>query len=425
MEHRREVAGVPLDAGRPAAGRERIGLLDGLRGFALLGVFLANLGYFSGWIFLGPEEPKALAGGGTLGWDFLHLAAIDGKFYTIFSLLFGIGFAVQLERLSKRGGDFRRIYLRRLLGLLAIGLVHLCLIWDGDILTLYALCGTFLLAVRHWPSAKLFRLGIVLIALPVPGYALFWIAGWPSPGAAFQEWGYALWQYLVGRPVSDADALAMMRRGGLDGYLDWVLSGPLFRWAILLDNWRIPKVLGTFLLGVCAGREIMAGRLLSDRRRLRRIALAGLAVGLPANLVLAWMGGLPFFELSAQGFAATGLYAVGVVPLGLAYAAAFALMWERGRLVLKIFKPVGRMALTNYLMQSVAGIAIFYGVGLGLAGRLPPAAWIGIGLVVYATQVVFSGLWLARFRFGPMEWLWRCTTYARWYPIRDRRPEPG
>lgn len=418
-----DAAAVPLDAARPARGKDRIELLDGLRGFALLGIFLANLGYFSGWIFLGNEAKEALAGaGGAFSREFLHLALIDGKFYTIFSLLFGIGFAVQLQRLSDRGVDFSGLYLRRMTGLLVIGLVHMLLIWDGDILTLYALCGFLLLALQHWPTVRLLKLGIALIILPVPAYALFWLAGWGSPGAALQEWGYAVWGNLVGRPVTDADALAMMRRDGLEGYLDWVLSGPLFRWSFILDSWRIPKVIGMFLLGVCAGREMMAGRLLSDRGRLRRICVVGFAVGLPANLLLAWMGGLPFMEVHLRGLAATALYAVGVVPLGLAYASGFALLWNRGERYLGVFSPAGRMALTNYLMQSVIGIVIFYGVGFGLAGRLSPAAWIGVGLAAYAGQLAFSRLWLTWFRFGPMEWLWRCATYGRFMPIRIAAP---
>lgn len=411
-------SGISLDAPRPAGSAERIGILDALRGFALLGIFVANLMYFSGWFFLSPEAQEALAGlVGTRGTEFLNLAFIDGKFYTIFSLLFGIGFAVQLQRLSDRGVDFRRLYLRRITGLLVIGLVHLCLVWEGDILTLYALCGFVLLALRNWSSPRLFKVALALIALPVPAYALFWLAGWGSPGAALQDWGYAYWRYLVGWPVGDADALEQLRRGGLDGFLDWTLSGPLFRWATYLDNWRIPKGMGVFILGVCAGREIMAGRLLADCARLRRICLLGFVIGLPANLALAWMGGLPFFELNAGGLLATGLYAVGVAPLGLAYAAGFALLWRRGERYLRIFSPAGRMALTNYLMQTVIAIGIFYGVGLGLAGQLAPAAWVGLGLTVFAGQIAFSRLWLFRFRFGPVEWLWRCATYGRWFPL--------
>lgn len=417
-----DIAAAPTGASRPAQGLDRIELLDGLRGFALLGIFLANLGYFSGWIFLGDEAKETLAGAaGVAAREFLHLALIDGKFYTIFSLLFGIGFAVQLQRLSDRGVNFSGLYLRRMTGLLVIGLVHMTLIWDGDILTLYALCGFLLLSLRHWSTARFLKLGIVLIALPVPAYALFWLAGWVSPGAALQELAYSAWGYLVGRPVTDADALPMMRREGLDGYFDWVLSGPLFRWSMILDSWRIPKVIGVFFLGVCAGRAIMAGRML-DSGRLGRICVVGFAVGLPANLLLAWMGGLPFMELHLPGLAATFLYAVGVVPLGLAYASGFALLWNRGKRYLGVFSPAGRMALTNYLMQSVIGIIIFYGVGFGLAGQLAPAAWISIGLAVFAGQLALSRLWLIWFRFGPMEWLWRCVTYGRFMPIRIAAP---
>lgn len=415
------------DGARPAAESERFEVLDALRGFALLGIFVANLGYFSGWGFLAPEARAALAGtaGAELP-DFIHRFLIEGKFYTVFSLLFGMGFAVMGGRLTARGADFRRVYLRRTTALLVIGLAHMCLVWDGDILTLYALCAFLLLAIDRWTTGALLRLAVVLIALPVPAYALFWLAGWPAPG----EWLFALgdrfWQYRVGWAVSDGDALEMLGRDSVDGYLDWVLPGPLYRWGDLLNSWRLPKVLGTFLVGVAAGRALMTGTLLADRGRLKRVLVLGLAVGLPANAGLAWMGGLPERTLDAQGLLATTLNAVGVAPLGLAYAAGFALLWRHGARWLAIFTPAGRMALTNYLIQSVAGIAIFYGVGLGLAGRLPPVQWLAVGLAVYTAQLAVSALWLSRFRFGPLEWLWRCVTYGRLFPLRIGAPvHPG
>ncbi|RYE03364.1 MAG: DUF418 domain-containing protein, partial [Sphingomonadales bacterium] len=126
----------------PVSATERMDLLDGLRGFALLGILLANIDYWSGWLFLTPDQAAALAGGTQAHVQHvLHKLLIDGKFYTIFSLLFGLGFTLQLSRLEKRGADGVAIFRRRLLALLAIGLVHLWLIWDGDILTLYALLG--------------------------------------------------------------------------------------------------------------------------------------------------------------------------------------------------------------------------------------------------------------------------------------------
>lgn len=411
----------------PASGNERIDLLDALRGFALLGIFLANLGYFSGWIYLGTEQKEALGalGGGSVR-DFFHRAFIEGKFYTVFSLLFGIGFALQKNRLERRGGavGFRRLYLRRLSLLLAIGLVHLCLIWEGDILTVYALCGFVLLALRDWSSQKLLRLGVALIALPIPIYALFWLAGWSSPGASLVDLGTRVWQSLVGAPVGDADSLEQMQRGGWDGFYDWALPGVFFRWGALLDSHRLPKVLGTFLIGVCAGRAISCGGLVGDIKLLQRICFWGFAVGLPANLWLAFVGGLPYLELSASGFLATFLYAIGVAPLGLAYASSFALLWHRAPRGLLAFSPAGKMALTNYLSQTVFGIAIFYGVGLGLAGRLRPAVWMGLGVGIFALQVFASKLWLNHFRFGPAEWAWRSATYGRLFRLRrDPRVE--
>jgi len=408
----------PRETSRPAFGHERIDVLDALRGFALLGILLANLAAFSGWMFLAPEQRGAL---GALGegrvWDFASHALIDGKFYTVFSLLFGIGFAVQLARLQARDVDFRRLYRRRLYGLLAIGLVHLCLVWSGDILVVYALCGFVLLALRDWSTRKLLRLGVLLIALPIPIYACFLLAGWPSLGTAIDALAEQAWQARVGLPVTYGDEIDQMRRGGADGYFDWVLPGPLYRWAALLDTHRLPKILGIFLIGACAGRAIAAGGIVRDIALLRRVFRWGVLVGLPANLFLDHLGWLPYMEISQKGFLTTILYAIGVAPLGLAYAAGFTLLWNRTPRALALLAPAGKMALTNYLAQSVMGIAVFTGVGAGLAGHLPPVWWLSIGLTFFGMQVLVSSLWLRRFRFGPMEWLWRCATYRRWFRL--------
>ena len=134
----------------PTAKVERYDVLDALRGFALLGIFAANIRFFSGWEYLSQSNRTALGGESYALWDFLHLALIDGKFYTLFSLLFGIGFALQLSRLERRGAAATQIYMRRTFILLGFGLIHLFIFWEGDILTSYALLGFVLLAIRAW-----------------------------------------------------------------------------------------------------------------------------------------------------------------------------------------------------------------------------------------------------------------------------------
>ncbi|MEE4295342.1 MAG: hypothetical protein V2J20_01855, partial [Wenzhouxiangella sp.] len=139
----------------PSATAERHNVLDALRGFALFGILLANIRFFSGWEFTGPVGRGELAGSNYVIWDFLHLAVIDGKFYTLFAFLFGLGFALQLERLYARGAAAASIFRRRTTILLGIGLVHLFVFWVGDILTPYALLGFVLLAVRKWDDRRL------------------------------------------------------------------------------------------------------------------------------------------------------------------------------------------------------------------------------------------------------------------------------
>jgi uncharacterized protein len=420
-------ASVPLDAARPAQGSDRIELLDGLRGFALLGILLANMIAFSGWVFLPPDMQVARAGAVQAEvTGFLYYFLLDGKFYTVFSLLFGIGFAVQLQRLGDRGAPAVRVYTRRLLGLLFIGLIHLVFIWTGDILTLYAMAGFVLLLVRSWPTRALACSAVGLIFLPVPAYALWWLAGWNPPGHGVEQWAfrYAAW---VSPSPPDLPMLEYMRQEGWPSYRDWVLASWPWRISGFLDSWRIPKVLGMFFLGACVGRELLAGRLFDDTHRLRRIFLLGLAAGLPANAVYAGLGGIHEIQadFSARGLAVTAVYAIGVVPLGLAYAAGLALLWQGGARWLRAFAPAGRMALTNYLMHSILAGLVFYGYGLGLAGYLPPWQWFLLALAIILGQIELSKRWLRRYRFGPMEWLWRCATYGKFMPIRIQQSEPG
>ena len=379
---------------------ERIELLDALRGFALCGILLANILYWSGWIFMPPDQKVALAGEGGLWWQgFFHHAFVDGKFYTLFSLLFGIGFALQLERLTKRGLDGLRIFRRRLLVLLAIGLIHMVLIWDGDILTLYALLGLLLPFFRSWSDRSLAIAALLLIfVVPIVGYRVFEAMEWRPHAAIFDEanrW-FRAWG---GNP---ADAVGWLRREDVESYFKWVLSGWPFAIGTRLESWRIPKVLGIMLIGLIAGRRLARGEGFPDRRLLLAMLAAGTAIGLPLAIA---------FGLEKEATQNSLSSVLGTVPLALAYAAAFALAWPRAKPLLSMFAAPGRMALTNYLMHSLLGIIIFYGIGFGLVGHLPPAGYYAVALAIIAGQILFSRWWLARFEQGPMERLWRAATY--------------
>ena len=403
-----QAAPDPGTARQPTASADRIELLDALRGLALLGILLANIRYWAGWNFLDEPARIALTGGSPDFVEFLHILLIDGKFYTIFSFLFGIGFALQLSRLEARSARATALYVRRLLVLLAIGLTHLLLVWVGDILSLYAICGLALLLVRQWPDRRLLLGAAVLMAIPVLGQAAIWAAAAPVD-TGLRPFAASMFAALGGIP---AQRLEWLSRSDLPGFLAFAVT----RWPVqvdyLIESWRIPKVLAIMMLGLWAGRRLVAGTLLGDRRRLRRVLALGLAIGVPANFALALLGGLEQENL-ATAFWASLAYAAGVVPLGLAFAAAFALAWPAAGRALGIFAPVGRMALTNYLSHSILGTAIFFGIGLGLIGKLGPAGFYGVALAIFAWQMLSSRWWLSRFAQGPVEHLWRLGTYGR------------
>lgn len=398
----------------PVALDERIYVLDALRGFALLGVFVANMHSFSAWFMIGPDGQAALAG--AVGRDVEGLVfawLIDGKFYTIFSLLFGLGFALQLDRLDRRGDAAAARFRRRMFGLLLIGAIHLCMIWYGDILTLYALSGFILLTVRRWSDRRLLRVATGLILLPVPAAFALHLTGLPADLGL-----YGVSDRLAtatGHSVMDIPAWIAAPDWG--SFADWQISGVPFRIGSLIAQWRLPKVVAIMMIGLWVGRRLIDGTLLTDRARLGRVLRWGLAIGLPASLLTAAMGGIEGPYGWRLALAEVG-YALGVVPLGLAYAAAFVLAWPRRQRSLGVFAPVGRMALTNYLSQSVISVAIFHGIGLGLAAKLGPLQFVPLAIAIFALQILVSRLWLARFGQGPMERLWRWMTYGTASPVK-------
>ncbi|HEX9932848.1 MAG TPA: hypothetical protein VGB08_08420, partial [Allosphingosinicella sp.] len=301
-----------------ARSAERIEILDALRGFALFGILLANMLYWSGWGAMTEGQRLAFAGADAVAWQYrFHHLLVDGKFYTIFSLLFGAGFALQIARLSARGLEGLRIYRRRVLVLLAIGLVHSWLIWDGDILTLYALLGLTLPFFYRWRERSLLVAAAVLIFLvPIAGIWLFARLGW-EPHQHLYALSFSIAESLGGDTAPDK-ALDWLRRDDLAGWASWQLSGTPYSWALRLESWRIPKVLGIMLIGVAVGRRLASGGLIENRRLLLGVVAAGLAIGLPAGIAYALLPG--------QG-QADWPSLVGTVPLALAYAAAFVLAW--------------------------------------------------------------------------------------------------
>lgn len=395
--------------------------MDVLRGFALFGILVINLGGLSFyWMLSAAQKAQLPTGSIDPVANFLRHLVFEGKFWTLFSLLFGIGFAVQLVRAERRPGAFLPLFRRRLLVLAAIGAVHMSLVWDGDILFLYAMMGFLLLPFRGRSDRALLAWAAGLTLLPVLLQAAVAASGGTlDPGGPFKELARRIDASFGHGP--DTAWPALLREGGWRAHLEYVIPGAPYRIADLLSSHRLPKVLAMFLVGYVAGRRLMSDGIEPYRTLLRRVLMWGLAIGVPLNVAMTYFTTHDLaWKPTAAGVLHAVTYALGVAPLAFAYAAGIVLLYlaPRWRRRLEVIGPVGRMALTNYLLQSIVGILLFYGIGLGLGGRVGPALWFPIALGVFALQVALSHWWLARFRFGPMEWVWRSLTYGVRQPMR-------
>ncbi len=400
----------------PIDSSERSALLDSLRGWALFGILVANMVAFIGFSFLSETQRSA-----TIGSAFDDVAElllewlIVGKFYSIFSLLFGIGFAIQLERLERRGEGAGR-YLRRLAVLFLIGMAHLLLLWIGDIVALYALMGGGLLLFRRQSDRALIGWAVVLWLVPIAWSALIHFGGVNLAQPIFAEGLRTLTAMGVDL---NAGPLKDYRDAGFLAALAFRPGEALIRLSDLVYQMRFTKVLGMFLIGLWVGRNAVYANLDRYAPLLRRVAKLGFAIGLPISFAKAVLVMWPGDARPTIEFLAEAAYVLGTPTLALGYAAGFALLWRAGRdRLLAWAAPAGRMALTNYLMQTILQSLLFYGWGLALIGRFGLVFIYPISLALFATQIAYSRWWLAHFRFGPVEWLWRSLTYGRAQPMR-------
>jgi uncharacterized protein len=402
----------------PVQNAERIHLLDALRGFAILGIFIANLWGFTWYAMYTPEQKAAmLFGSFDPTMEFLQSMFVEGKFYSIFSMLFGIGFALYLKK-----GDADKSVLgtfrKRLAILLLIGFVHL-LIWSGDIVSFYALLGFALIPFRKLPDKILLIIAGICILSPIARYALMMsnpsIFNWSAP---IKNIGLKMDSHLginsdadYYRVASGKDAWTMLRAN---------VNGIFFRYGTLIFQSREFKVFGMFLVGLVIGRSQFLKKLGHQKKLLWALVIAGIFIGLPANYIMARLSEKKLYEaLTPTGLYQTIAYAFGVVPLALAYASAIALIYlqSRGRKILMVIAPAGKMALTNYIGQSLIGTLLFTQLGLGIRG-VGPTSWTLLALVIISLQVIISTIWLKYFHYGPLEWLWRSATYNKWQPLR-------
>ena len=405
----------------PVLPKERVDILDVLRGFALLGVMIDNLFGFTGWGYMTDQQRQSLATWPADGlMAVLEQVFISGKFYSLFSLLFGIGFSIILIRNEQKGINPLGVFYRRLSILMLFGLAHAVLLWEGDILLLYAVIGMALPLFGKLPDKALLSMAIALVLSPLL-LDVIAILLQVKFGSTLEQLGKAIDAKKGVPPDAVQYSQYLYKDGsGWQEWRNWQASGWAYRYSYILQTNRIPKVLGMFLLGFYAGRKMMYTQLEKHVPLLRKLRTWGLAVGIPAGVASFYF---EFFHEAIPnpiGLVHTFFYAISVVPLSLAYTAMICLYWVKhsGSGRLKVLAPMGRMALTNYILQTVFSILIYYGIGMGMGGNIGPTVFIPLGLVVYVLQLVYSNWWFRYCNYGPLEWIWRQLTYGKRLPLR-------
>ncbi|KQQ74669.1 hypothetical protein ASF73_09765 [Xanthomonas sp. Leaf131] len=406
---------TPRDFLQPIAATERIVVLDVLRGFALLGILLMNIEAFVGPLDLAFTGVDPHWHGIDRVADALVYFFVQGKFYTLFALLFGMGFAVMAQRAEQAGRGFFGMYLRRTAGLLAIGLVHALLLWSGDILVTYALLALLLLTARSIPTVTLPWVA-ALVYCCAPGLMLLYgVAGTltqADPTAAVE------WKAAMADAAQQALANVQAQRAayGSGTYLQATLQ----RWHDLQEamtglSINGPAMLGMFLLGSWFVRSGAIAAPARFPRLFQALRYGVLPLGLGVMLVSYALE--PWMDPARLDLRVSGAYALSLIAgplMSLGYAAWVVRFAPR----LAWLAPAGRMALSNYLLQSLLCTWVFYGYGLGYFEQLPRMWQLPFALGLFALQIVLSQLWLRWFRFGPMEWVWRSVTYLRVPPMR-------
>lgn len=388
----------------PTGQAHRLAQVDALRGFALLGILVVNSQVIASPYYAQAMADPAFSSPLDLAVRWFVALVFETKFYLLFSFLFGYSFTLQRAAAQRQQAAFVARWLRRLLGLALLGLAHAVLFYPGDILLPYALLGLLLLAWRHLtPERALRRAAVFMGLLAIPWLLL-------SVFSLLQPWaGADLSAY-----ETQARAAIASYRGGVAGTVaqnlrDW--SGFVSWTSILVQG---PLVLVMFLVGHALGTREALVQPWDQPGRLRRWALMGLLPGLAGAVVYA-NSGQPTAD---PGWRIAGL-ALGLFTspgLSLAYACAFLLAWRTrlGRRVGGWLAPAGRMALSNYLMQSVVCAFIYTGWGLGFSAALPPLAVLGLAFGLYALQLPLSAWWLRRHLHGPVEWGLRALTLGHW-----------
>jgi len=382
----------------PIDEKNRMVWIDAARGFAIFGIFIVNIGAFS--------APFFMYGGENEYWqspvDQMTLAVIDiffqASFYTLFSILFGFGIQMMQERLKQKNLHPVSVLLRRLTLLIGFGLIHAFLIWHGDILLSYGLIGLLLLLFLRKKNKTLLVWAFVLLGGTVGliSLSLFMMRDFlhivfePAIDQAFEN-------YL------SSNLLVIWSQN----YQDWVMSNGISG-LILLATTLLPL----FLIGMYIARKRWLHEPAKYKSLLVKCWIITLILFIGLKMAPYVFGNPPWFSYiqdNVGGTASALFYIISVTLLS---------QKEIGMKLLEPFAFVGRMALTNYISQSIISFILFYGIGFGLYGQIRPLTGVLVVIFVFILQILFSRWWMNRYLYGPLEWVWRSFTYGKKQPFR-------
>lgn len=395
---------------------DRIEIIDALRGFALAGIVVVHMveQYLAAPV---PEGQMAALVQGPIDQvvDAFIFLFLRGKFFALFSLLFGLSFFIQMDRAEQKGSDFKFRFVWRLLILLGIGYLH-HLFYRGDILTIYALFGIFLVPF-HRASQKLIFAMAAIMLIGLPRFVIYGIygAGNLFPSFEFTTTSPELLTYFL--TLKEGSIWQVFVSNATEGHL----MKANFQLGVFSRGYL---TFGFFLIGLLLGRIRFFENIDQYAKQLKQILIwsTGGLLALIGISLLIFSGGEETAAVGLDSWAAM----VGITLFDLfnllttaMIIAGFVLLYRKIQFEqwFNTFAPYGRSALTNYVLQSIIGTAIYYGWGLGLLGEIRNIYAFLLSLIIIVLQVTLSKLWLNKFRYGPLEWVWRMLTYVRFFPI--------
>lgn len=405
------MAEILSPAAQPVKGKNRIVFLDILRGFALLGILFANLLTWSGlkYVPIGDiidlgniETDRAI-------YNYLKFF-VDTKFYTLFSILFGVGFYLQISK-NRQNPGFPRLYLWRMILLLMLGVFH-SIIWSGDILSLYALMGMVLLALRDIPVQKTLNVGLVLFFLPVL-LTIIYMYSFARDMPPIPKTAILVYPDMTPEEVKagfqSTDPMVVLRTN---------LHSLKYRWLSFIPDGRPFKVLGLFFLG----GYLYSIQFFTVHAKKWKLLILFLTIGAVFSFTsLKIEGNVASYSRTWTDVLDKLVHEIGQLSLSLSYICILAKLVDAFPkfILFTWLKNYGRMSLSSYIGHTILSILFFYPVvGLGYFGNLTleNTYYVAIGILVI--QLLFSNTWFMFFNFGPIEWLWRCATYRKWFPLR-------